>query len=196
MLYFQFSTIFFCFLISSALLFWAWRNFSACIKGNSSESLVIDARINQQYFESKKAPRLEQEINLHVKVILRNKWTRLRISLFFRCTWSTKTSITYPLGSVRLCVRAWCSSVRCGFAPLSVNEVQILDVWSCLCVMHMKQRRCVPFDRCVVAFLQRMLVMDKACCVLLVRPTHSSPFWRRHIHTALRRKSGRCLGTH
>jgi hypothetical protein len=29
---------------------------------------VIDARINQQYFESKQAPRLEQEINLHIKV--------------------------------------------------------------------------------------------------------------------------------
>jgi hypothetical protein len=79
-----------------------------CFKGNSSESLVIGARINQQYLESKKAPRLEQEINLHPKEYARTV-KQITNCFVFPFTWSYKTSITYLLVSVcmrmRACVR-------------------------------------------------------------------------------------------
>ena len=45
-------------------------------------SLALDARINQQCFESKKAPRLEQEVNLHSTVVAKTCETGCEM----RCT--------------------------------------------------------------------------------------------------------------
>jgi hypothetical protein len=144
-------------------------------------------KINQQYFESKNVPSLEQEINLHISVIAET------CKLLRNCV-----VLPVCLVCVCVCVHAWCPLLRCGFSTCSLLDVQRVCVtaWS----RDFGTQLGCPFVRWVFAFFKKMLVMDDAYCVLLVRPSHNSghccsPVWRLHVHSTVRRTSGRSLGT-
>jgi hypothetical protein len=107
----------------------------------------IEARRHQQYCVSKNAELLEQVVSLHINVMAETYETDYEMSCTsgIRGRRKRRTLRRWVVCVCAVCMCVWCPSLRCGFASRSVREV-----WSCLCMIHMKQ---TPWGRNWYAFL-------------------------------------------